>query len=120
MPGSPQNAKHERFCRGYAVGETVAPAYVPARYRVQPIIKAIDAAFTWIGCTTLPQFSWKTSRPGKDLMGVLLQWRSAFAARHRFGKSHLAKTLHLPDRGRRRCRTFQPLHGWNLLLPQNR
>src|SRR5215472_19214436 len=33
----------------------------------------------------------------KDLLGVLLQWRSASAARHRFASPVLAKPLHPPD-----------------------
>src|SRR5215469_6267996 len=35
----------------------------------------------------------------KDLLGVLLQWRSASAARHRFASPVLAKPLHPPDCG---------------------
>ena len=36
---------------------------------------------------------------GKDLMGVLLQRRSASTARHRFASAILAKALHPPDGG---------------------
>jgi|SRR5262252_5447963 len=36
----------------------------------------------------------------RDLLGVLLQWRSAFTTPHRFAGAVLAKPLHPPD-----CRT---------------
>ena len=35
----------------------------------------------------------------KDPLGILLQWRRASAARHRFARAVLAKALHPPDRG---------------------
>jgi hypothetical protein len=35
----------------------------------------------------------------EDLVGVLLQWRSASAARHRFASPVLVKALHPPDSG---------------------
>jgi hypothetical protein len=42
---------------------------------------------------------WSLAVECKDLLGVLLQRRSASAARHRFASPVLAKTLHPPDRG---------------------
>jgi hypothetical protein len=42
---------------------------------------------------------WSLAVERKDLLGVLLQWRSASAARHRFASAVLAKALHPPDRG---------------------
>jgi len=42
---------------------------------------------------------WSLAVERKDLLGVLLQWRSASAARHRFARAVLAKALHPPDRG---------------------
>jgi hypothetical protein len=39
---------------------------------------------------------WSLAVKRKDLMGVLLQWRSASAARHLFASPVLAKTLHPP------------------------
>src|SRR5262249_555008 len=42
---------------------------------------------------------WSLAVERKDLLGVLLQWRSASAARHRFASPVLAKALHPPDGG---------------------
>jgi phage terminase small subunit len=36
MPGPLKNVKHERFCREYASGETLASAYVRAGYKDSP------------------------------------------------------------------------------------
>jgi hypothetical protein len=41
---------------------------------------------------------WSLAVERKDLLGVLLQWRSASPARHRFESPVLAKPLHPPDR----------------------
>ena len=41
---------------------------------------------------------WSLAVERKDLPGVLLQWRSASTAWHRFASPVLAKTLHPPDR----------------------
>ena len=42
---------------------------------------------------------WSVTVERKDLLGVLLQWRSASAARRRFASRVLAKALHPPDGG---------------------
>jgi hypothetical protein len=42
---------------------------------------------------------WWLAVERKDLLGLLLQWRSASAARHRFASPVLAKALHPPDGG---------------------
>jgi hypothetical protein len=42
---------------------------------------------------------WSLTVERKDLLGVLLQWRSTSALRHWFASPVLAKALHPPDRG---------------------
>jgi hypothetical protein len=42
---------------------------------------------------------WSLTDEHKDLLGVLLQRRSASSARHQFASPILVKTLHPPDRG---------------------